>query len=71
MVFEFSVFRFQFSDCGIRGDVFGFDCGYSEENCTGGAPVPPGLPAAVFKARMRENAREGQKLQSNHFVGGA
>ena len=32
------------------------------ENRTGGAPVPPGLPAAVFEARMRENAREGQKL---------
>ena len=29
----------------------------------------PGLPAAVFEARMRENAREGQKLKSKHFAG--
>ena len=34
---------------------------------TGGAPVPPGLPAAVFEARMRENAREGQKANNAVF----
>ena len=27
-------------------------------------PVPPGLPAAVFEARTRENAREGQKANN-------
>ena len=46
---------------------FGFECGNSGENGTGGAPVPPGLPAAVFEARMRENAREGQKTNNAVF----
>ena len=40
-----------------------------QNNRYGRHPVPPGLPAAVFEARMRENAREGQMLKSNHFVG--
>ena len=37
------------------------------ENRTGGAPVPPGLPAAMFEARMRENAHEGQKANNAVF----
>ena len=63
MVFEFSVFRFQFSDCGIRRDVFGFDCGYSEENCTGCTPCRPGeLPTAFF---ARGSSQFALRLMNN------
>ena len=33
--------------------------------------MPPGLPAAVVEARMRENAREGRNYNPNILYGAA